>query len=292
MGAKLAKGDGHAASFFTGVLAAVVATPCTAPFMGVATGAAMLLPPIMTIVIFSALGFGLALPYIVLTASPKLHSLLPKPGPWMETFRKILALPLYASTAWLIWVYTMQTPPLFVYLAMFGLVAISFAVGLIKKQKDIFIVLALFILLAGTIPTLMISKTQPHIETSIKDQGAWITYNEAKLERLLEEADRPIFVNMTAAWCITCKVNERIALDSEAGKALFKDNNVLQMKGDWTNRNKAITKFLASYNRNGVPLYVYYGAPDADSGTRPEPVLLPQILTPSLLKKTLKQSDK
>jgi len=291
IGHKLASHHGYKGSFFTGVLATIVATPCTAPFMATAMGYALTQPPFVALTIFMALGFGLALPYLLLCFIPPLRKSLPKPGAWMETFRQFMSFPLFASVAWLIWVYTQQVDGSYgTLLGLAGLILIAFGIWISrhepKKQPWKTGIHALSIgsiILAFVIAGLSHTNATPSKTDDMAVQSMNHTaYSVASLEKLLAGND-PIFVDMTAAWCITCKVNERIAIMTDATQDLFKRQNVQLVIGDWTNQNPEITKFLADYGRNGVPLYVFYGARNLETGKRPEPKILPQILTSGII---------
>jgi len=287
-GQKLASQSGLTGTFFTGVLATLVATPCTAPFMGAAMGYALTQSAFAGMAVFVALGFGLALPYLLLTLVPPLRKLLPKPGHWMETFKEFLAFPMYASAAWLVWVLAQQTGSMSVLAALLGFVAVAFAFwawGRRPQQKTIraFITLLIVVIL-GLGLTLGFGETfkkSNHHETPVAS-GMWENFTQARLDELLQ-GDEPVFVDMTAAWCITCKVNERVALDTPETRMIFTEKKIAALKGDWTNQNPEITKFLESHGRKGVPLYVFYGPRDSASGNRPAPAVLPQILTPAIV---------
>lgn len=284
-------------SFFTGILATLVATPCTAPFMGAALGYALLQPPAVSMSIFLALGFGLAFPYLLLSFFPALRAFLPKPGAWMETFKEFLAFPMFASAIWLVWVYSGQDGSLGLIKALGGMVLMVMGLWAVRKtQKDptnlsalkgIIFNLIAFAALVGTLfifitdmKARQINARAAHLlENTVEEEP----YSAALFEEIMK-GDQPLFVNMTADWCITCKVNEHVGLSAPATKLLFKDLKLRYLKGDWTNQNSEITKYLAKYGRNGVPLYVYYGAPDKNTGQRPAPIVLPQILTPSIIR--------
>ncbi len=285
VGANLAGREGLKGSFFTGMLAAVVATPCTAPFMGAAIGYAMVQSPAVSLAVFMALGLGLALPYLLICFLPSLRRLLPKPGHWMQTLREFLAFPMYASAAWLAWVYTMQTGADGILSVLSGMVLLAMIFWLAARmpEKGALRVLALLfgIALVGTLGSLAWSATQTYTAPAT-EQGDAEAFTPQRLATLLD-GNEPVFVNMTAAWCITCKINERAALSIAETRTLFRERNVRYLKGDWTSRNADITSFLAGYGRNGVPLYVYYGA-RSQNGMRPDPVILPQILTPSIVR--------
>lgn len=296
VGAGLGKKEGVGESFFTGVLATIVATPCTAPFMGVAMGFALTQPPAVAMCVFLALGFGLALPYLMLSLFPPLRVILPKPGHWMVVFRELLAFPIYASVVWLVWVYSQQIGAVGLLYAMAGFVGLSFAVWIFRyspedgggrlAMRGFAIIVLLTVLAIGISESL---NPENRIEApAAAEQGAnWQAFT-AKRFTALEQGDGPLFVNMTAAWCITCKVNERVALSTKSAKDLFVTENVSYLKGDWTNQDPEITAYLSRYGRNGVPLYVFYGARDPQTGQRPDPVVLPQLLTPGIIADAIK----
>ncbi len=290
-GASLAQKQGASGSFFTGVLATLVATPCTAPFMGVAMGFALTQSAPVAMGIFLMLGFGLALPYLLLAFIPALRHILPKPGAWMEKFKEFLAFPMFASAAWLVWVLAQQAGPMGVLSILLSFVMAAFAIWVFThlKKKGFLRVLGMIAIIAslGFVAISMVSlrggpiSKDPLVAAAI-DQN-WEDYSAERLDTYLQEG-YPVFVNMTAAWCITCKVNERVALNTDETRNLFESRGIKYLKGDWTNRDPEITKFLSRYGRGGVPLYVYYGPRDENTGQRPEPKVLAQILTPSLVK--------
>jgi len=292
-GDRFTHGHGHSAAFLTGVLAALVATPCTAPFMGVALGYTLTQPAIITLLIFLALGFGLALPYLMIAFVPALRNALPRPGAWMVTVRQLLAFPLYASAAWLLSVYMAQTGALPLLFILSGIIAVSFCAWLCgrmyasKGRRLPWIILGLAALAIALAPFFLTGAARPAPSAATtSSEGAWIPYT-AESFALLEQGNDPLFVDMTAAWCITCKVNERVALNPQSTRDLFKTYNVILVRGDWTNRDPDITSYLARYRRNGVPLYVYYGPRNPVTGLRPDAVILPQILTPGLVRSTI-----
>ena len=252
-------------SFFTGLLAVLVATPCTAPFMGAAIAAALALPALPAMGLFLALGLGLALPVLLLAAAPQLAAALPRPGRWMVVAQKILAIPMFATFAWLGWVLFRLAGPQGLALLLLGALALSFAL----PRRPVFAVLVLallpFLHAAPAGPALTLPGARP--------------YSAAALASL-RAAGRPVFIDLTAAWCITCQVNERATLATPAVQSLFKTRNIAVLVGDWTNRNPAITALLAINHRAGVPLYLYY-PPNA------APEILPQILTPDIVKNAL-----
>jgi thiol:disulfide interchange protein DsbD len=285
--------DGAAGAFFTGVLAAVVATPCTAPFMAGAIGYAVTQNAGVALAVFFALGFGLALPYLLLGFLPAARHILPKPGAWMAVFRQLLSFPMFATAAWLVWVLSQQTGAGQVFLALQGFVGIAFALWLNHRKPATGWMRWLCVALIGLIiAALMFTLVMPRNETMhapdtrADETQNWSSYTPQALEQALS-GPYPVFVNMTAAWCITCKVNEQVALVQEEILAGFARDNIVYLKGDWTNRDNTITAYLEQFGRNGVPLYVFYAAPDAQTGQRPDPVILPQILTPGIVKETL-----
>ncbi len=287
IGSKLTQGKSLSSSFFTGTLATIVATPCTAPFMGAAMGFALTQAPIVNISIFAALGFGLALPYLLLSYIPYLRKALPKPGEWMNTFKQFLAFPMFASAIWLIWVLDQQSGSYGVLLILLGMLAIAFSVWLSHlKNKNIFKTILLLIFLLLPIFSLTYIKTTEKSSHSTEKFGE--EFSQEKLSELLKGND-PIFVEMTAAWCITCKANHAAAINIASTRKLFKDNGVQYLIGDWTNHDDVITQYLNSFNRNGVPLYVFYAKRDKRTGVRAEAVLLPQILTHSMLKDAIEK---
>lgn len=287
-GGKLTGKDSLAGSFFTGVLATLVATPCSAPFMGAAMGFALTQPAWIAMAVFLMLGFGLALPYLALCFVPALRHVLPKPGHWMETFRQFLAFPMFATAAWLVWVLAQQISPTGVFCVLLGMVLVALALWLFRvrpsngRKRFVTGVLAWLVLLISILSPVFVLGCMSSGTESVSQHIVWEAFSPERLETALA-GDRPVLVNMTAAWCITCKVNERVALDTPETRALFIENNILSLKGDWTNRNANITAYLESYGRSGVPLYVYYGPKDSGTGQRPEPVVLPQLLTPAIV---------
>lgn len=296
LGHKLASKHGYTGSFFTGMLATAVATPCIGPFMGVAIGFALTQPPAITVLIFLALGLGLALPYLLLCIIPPLRGILPKPGAWMETFRQFMAFPLYASVAWLVWVYAQQVSGDYgVLLSLAGLICIGFAVWAAhhiphrQPAKTVVHIISISAVILSLIIVVLSASSEIMSEkesTSTIETRDTTIFSQMALDQALE-GDHPVFIDMTAAWCITCKVNERVALNIESTQALFQEKGVQVLIGDWTNENPEITKFLKSYGRSGVPLYVYYGPRDKTSGKRPDAVVLPQLLTPGLVAEVL-----
>lgn len=272
--------DSLTGSFLTGALAVALATPCTAPFMAPALGFAATQPPVLALAVFAALGFGLALPFLLISAVPAARRLLPKPGAWMLTFKQLLAFPILATAIWLLWVQVQLNQAHGLAVTLFGMLVISFFLWLYRgasRLRNLWVLatLAAFAALIMLQPPVSI---QPHT-TTMRGDITSVAYSAEKLAALRAE-NTPVFVDATAAWCITCKVNERVALNDASVVALFKEKSITLMVADWTMRDSAITQYLASFGRNGVPLYVYY-APGKEG------VLLPQILTPEIVRDAL-----
>lgn len=278
LGATLTNGHSYRGSFATGLLATIVATPCTAPFMAGALGFAATQPPPVALGVFATLGLGLAMPFLLLSLLPGLQRVLPKPGAWMEIFKQALAWPMFLTAAWLVWVLVQQIGAAGVLYALGGATLLGFAIWLRRLGGRAARMGGLLFLLT----VLGLCMALPRPAAMVVEKREWIHYTPEALEKALQ-TDRPVLVNMTAAWCITCKVNERTSLDTHTAHALYAANNVILMRGDWTNRDSAITEFLQRAGRNGVPLYVLYAAPDAVTGERPEPIVLPQLLTPQIV---------
>ncbi len=278
-------GQGFASrgSFATGLLAVVVATPCTAPFMGAALAAALSLPALAGMAVFVALGLGLAAPYAALALSPHAARLLPRPGAWMELFRNILAFPMYAAALWMVWVAAQQTSQAGLALVFASFLLVGFAAwaygflqtrdrpGLLPRLLG---ASALASLAGSALLLAAIGRAQPAAAQRTAADGSQ-PYSPTLLASL-RAAHRPVLVDMTAAWCVTCLVNEQVALTPASVRDAFSRHHVAYLKGDWTRQDAAITAFLRAHDRSGVPLYVFYpsaGAPD----------VLPQILTPGIV---------
>lgn len=277
-GSGLTGRGGHLGSFATGALAVLVATPCTAPFMAAALGAALAMPPAAAMAVFLALGLGLAAPYGLLAAAPGLARLMPRPGAWMERLRQILAFPMYAAAVWLVWVLAQQTGPDAVLAVLAGGVLLAFgawALGQAQRAGGSRLAIAGAVIgLLGALALLPRIATAP-AEAAAPGPGveAW---SEARVAALRAEG-RTVFVNATAAWCITCQVNERVALRSEAVLAAFAARGVAYLKADWTAGDPAIAALLRAHGRDGVPLYLVFPA----GGGAPE--VLPQLLTEGIV---------
>jgi thiol:disulfide interchange protein len=278
-GGRLADRSGLTGTFFTGVLATIVATPCTAPFMGAALGFALIAPAALAIGIFLGLGFGLAAPYLAATIIPGWQRVLPRPGAWMDLVKQLLAFPLYGTVAWLIWVLIQEAGPGQSLGALFGLVLVGFAVwiyGRTRLAAPRGRRLGIGLAAAGTAAAIFLaaSLTKTEAGTANAAPPDRLAYEPFTAQRLstLEATGKPVFVNLTASWCVTCLINERVALDSEAVRQAFAARGIVALKGDWTTQNPEITALLQQFGRSGVPLYLLYGG-------KGEPIILPQILT-------------
>lgn len=272
-GAGLAAEEGSKGAFFKGVLAALVATPCTAPLMAPAIGFALTQPAVVVFTIFSLLALGLALPFLALSYSETLARMMPRPGAWMEKVKEALAFPMLLTAAWLVYIFDQQAGSAATFLLIAMIITAAFAVWLWQQGTGpVLRLICVALLLAavfGFVRMLPLARTSPAAQVEAGDDNA---YSPAALDRLLA-AGEPVFVYFTADWCITCKVNEKLVLDRDETAALFSRNRVRILKGDWTNKNAAIANVLAEYGRAGVPLYLYY-AP----GQR-KAVVLPEVLT-------------
>ena len=272
-------------SFLTGVLAVIVASPCTAPFMGAAIGYALVQPSGTTLPVFASLGFGFAAPYMLLSANPKLISLMPRPGKWMETLKEFFAFPMFATALWLIWVFSIQSNidgliSLLVCLLLAGLL-----IWVFKSFKNSIFLILVTIVISGSIFTQLvsinnISNSSPEVSTNTNKTGQWYL----GIEDEMQAKKQAYLINFTAAWCITCQANDKIALSRPLVKEYLIENNINYIVADWTNKDGDILKSLNFYNRSGVPLYVYW---------KPgmlKPDILPAILTESLLLEKLDNS--
>ena len=289
-GDALARRGGLIGAFFTGVLAVAVAAPCTAPFMATAIGYGFTQEsPVVVIGIFTALGLGFALPFILLGLWPAMHRLLPKPGAWMVRLKQLLALPMYAAAVWLIWVLAQQVDRNGLAAAVASVVAVVSAFFIWgRSQRETGRVWAGIgyagIGVAAAVAVLFgfVAGAHPPASATVTAHAGMASepYTPARLAEL-RQAKRPVFIDATASWCITCLVNEEAALSRPSVHEAFKKKNVALLVADWTNRNPEITALLEAHGRSGVPLYLYY-APGAA-----EPEILPQILTEGEVLKTL-----
>jgi thiol:disulfide interchange protein DsbD len=286
-GGSLAAKQGYAGSFFTGVLAVVVATPCTAPFMGAAVGYALAQPAAVTFAVFTALALGLAAPYVALTLQPAWTRLLPKPGAWMDILKQAISVPIFATVIWLAWVLAQAygSAMLAVLLTILLLLAIAgWFLGRWPAKRWAATVAGL-ILIVAVVAGIAAPKELPVIPYSSPSQSTalgsaigavWQPWSSDAVQHALA-AGQPVFVDFTASWCLSCQVNERVALDRPEVQAAFAKANVALFRADWTREDPAITQALTSLGRSGVPVYALYTPGQAD------PQLLPQVLTPGIV---------
>ncbi|HWU56156.1 MAG TPA: protein-disulfide reductase DsbD domain-containing protein [Rhizomicrobium sp.] len=278
-GEGLASRSGMVGAFFTGVLAVAVAAPCTAPFMAAALGFALTQSALSALAVFVALGLGFALPFLLLGIWPRLLAFIPKPGGWMLTFKQFLAFPMYAAAAWLVWVLAQQAGPRGVALISAAMIALALAAwlwgvtrNLSARGRGMGALVALLVLAFGLYGVSLLRDASAAPAALASKLGE--SFSAAKLASL-RAANRPVFVDATAAWCITCLVNEEAVLSQPNVKSAFAARNVAYLVADWTNQDPEVTALLKENGRSGVPLYLYY-APGART-----PIILPQILTES-----------
>ncbi len=275
-GQSLASKEGLPGAFFSGVLATLVATPCTAPFMGPAMGYALAAPPALALLVFTLLGLGLAAPYVFFSVFPALTRALPRPGAWMVTFKQLMGFPLLLTAWWLLSVLALQTSSVTVFHVLLAALGLAFGLWLYGKGGKAFSLLGILIALISIGWAAREIQTAPPQSSATVLQGGWQNYSEETLQSALEQG-LPVFIDFTAAWCITCQVNERVALETPAVRKRFEEKKVLLLKADWTHQDAGIAKKLESFGRNGVPLYALY-----PPGSK-EPRILPQILTPDIV---------
>ena len=284
LGQKATSSASWTGSFFSGALATVIATPCTAPFMGAALGYALTLSPVEALLIFTFLGLGMASPYVLLSAFPQWLSRVPKPGPWMETLKQSMGWLLVATVVWLAWVLNIMAGGeavivligvLFLVglggwvLGRWGVISRAFPVRLTAK------IIASVLMLGGLVGGVVAADRLAPVELTAGTAGEqggvqWEPFTEERLEAVRAEG-KPVFINFTAAWCLTCQVNERVAFSSARVREAFEERGVIALKADWTNRDDTIGRVLEGYGRNSIPFYVLYGkGPEATYTTLPE----------------------
>lgn len=288
VGNNLATKPGYKGSFFTGVLATMVASPCTAPFMGAALGFALSQSWLVAMVVFFFLGLGMALPFLVLSFSPALLKFMPKPGAWMNTFKEFMAFPMYATVLWLLWVLGNQVGVNGMAIVVGSCILLAFGLWLLSKRRIVgpfwrnanaaLSVLAIVIAFYALQSPMLEARQggQSYAGDDEFGEAAYEPFATARLEEL-QAAGKPVFINMTAAWCITCLANEQTTLSTDRVIQAMADKNITYLKGDWTNQDPEISRILDAFNRPSVPLYLFY------PGAGKAPVILPQILTPSLV---------
>jgi thiol:disulfide interchange protein len=282
--ARLASGQGLGAAFFQGVFATVLATPCTAPFLGTASAFAFAQPAALLLLVFLVIGLGMSLPYLVLAAQPGWMRYLPRPGAWMLRLKQALGFLLLATLLWLLWVLgqlqgsnaVIFAGGLLLIIAILAWIKGSFWTPASSLRSKLIAALAMLFMLvvAGSSYAFL---TRP-------EQVAWQKFDSANLEKALSSG-RPVFVDFTADWCLTCKSNERFAIDTPAVRAAFARRNVLPLRADWTHGDPAITEILKKHGRVGVPMYLVY-----PGGTDKDPVVLPELITSESVLKALEKT--
>jgi thiol:disulfide interchange protein len=281
LGQSLANRSGAAGDFFTGMLACVIASPCIAPFMGPALAYAFTAPPLLAMLVFLALGVGLALPFLLIGFVPTLARRLPKPGAWMETFKQVLAFPMYFTAIWLLWVLGKQRGIDAVALLLAGAALLTLGLWWFERSRwhsrRAGMALGALIALAALTPIWGVTRMAPPAARAASE--GTVAYSPEMLDRLRAD-NRVVFVNMTADWCVTCKANERNVLDNDNFRDTLKRLDAVYMHGDWTNVDPRISAFLEQHKAVGVPLYVVYG-PGAP------PRVLPTVLTHAIVEDAL-----
>lgn len=278
-GSGLAEREGLSGSFFTGVLAVVVASPCTAPFMGTALGFAVSQPPQVGLLVFAALGAGMAAPLLVFSYSGGAQRLMPKPGPWMETLKQFLAFPLYATAIWLLWVAGRQTGVNTLAAALAGALMIALGLWIWNHQawrRGVALACLAAAIGLGSVRGLDVPAS--NASASADGRLAWSDESVTSLRA----AGTPVFVDVTADWCITCKANESAVLFTDDITRAFEESGVAYMIADWTNQDARIAELLRRHGRTGIPLYLMYPA-----DPRAEPLILPQILTKNTVREAI-----
>lgn len=283
---------GYGGSFFQGLFATLLATPCTAPFLGSALGFAFGQSGVVILGMFASVAFGMSLPYLLLSARPGWRRWIPKPGTWMERFKQFMGFPLLATNLWLLWVIQTQrgSDTALLLLALFLLLGFcawiygSLLASATRSRLILWVLLLLVLAGGSTVLVKRIGNAAPLSESSSSGSGegiAWVGYSPEVLEALRSQG-KPVFLDFTASWCLTCQFNERTAINVPAVRALMKDRGITAMKGDWTNADPAITAALKSFGRVGVPLAVYYPV-----GKGSAPVVLPELLTEKIVLEAL-----
>lgn len=285
VGSDLSSRPGYAGSFFTGALATVVATPCTAPFMASAIGFAVTQPWYVSAAVFEALGFGLAFPFLLATAVPGVHRFLPKPGVWMLRLKHLLAFPVYATAVWLLYVLSQEAGQSAVSIVLIGALMIAFGAwlydaawssGNLLRNWAVGFSVATLLSAFALLGLVSDGDSQGETRTVGDSDPNWRPFSHARLDELRAEG-KPVFIDFTATWCITCKVNERLVLSDPAVRKALADADVAMLRADWTRQDPEITREIEANGRLGVPLYLFYPKP-MPGDDRPSPIILPQIL--------------
>jgi thiol:disulfide interchange protein DsbD len=271
LGSKLSSKEGFWGTFFTGVLTTIAATPCSAPFMGTALGVALGQPFWFGFLILTFLGLGLSFPYLVFSYVPYFSRFLPKPGAWMVTLKEFLAFPLFATCIWLLTVLFAQKGVVGITNLFIFIFSLGFAVWIINTQTSALLKAIYAAIIAAGI-------TFFYMQIGLKDSRTvkWQSYDEITVQNYLS-MNRPVFIDFTAEWCVTCHVNEELVLSTEKVLKKFEEKNVVLVRADWTNGNPAVTHELEKYKRNSIPFYLLFVPGE------PKPFILPEILTPDIM---------
>ena len=287
LGGRREGSGGYGESFASGILATIIATPCTAPFMGAALGFALTRSVVESLLIFGFLGLGMALPYVVLSVAPGLLEKLPRPGPWMETLKQVLAFPMFATVIWLVWVFGQQTGVGGAAYLLSSLLLVSVAAWLVgrwyRTDRRSGLVARVLAIGALILALMLLVRGGRQIPPALASTEGWQVYTPEAVAATLAEG-QPVFVDFTAAWCLTCQVNERLVLSDESIMDAFQKRRIALFKADWTRQDPVITEALGALGRSGVPTYALYrGNPGAT------PVLLPEVLTKEIVMQALER---
>jgi len=278
VGGNLQMKSGFMGSFFTGILATMVATPCSAPFLAPALGAALTMSTGESFIVFTAVALGLSAPYLMLSIFPAAIKILPKPGAWMETFKQFMAFPLYATVAYLIWVLAGQVSESGLLNSMIGLVIISMAVWIYGRYAQRKVKLGISLTAVALVAGLWAGWPVAAAPTDI----TWSPWSTQSVEQLRSQ-NRIIYIDFTARWCATCQANKKVVFHSNEVLKLFRDKNIATLRGDWTNRDPLISQELAKYSRSAVPFNLIWLPGKSD------PVILPELLTPAIVMDAVNQ---
>jgi thiol:disulfide interchange protein DsbD len=286
-GGSLAAKQGYTGSFFTGVLAVIVATPCTAPFMGVALGYALAQTAVVTFVVFTALALGLAAPYVALTLQPAWTRILPRPGAWMEVLKQAVSVPIFGTVIWLAWVLANAYGAAVLGILLCGFLLLAIAgwfLGRWPAKRWAMVVAGVLVLSVIGIVAAAPGKlgAASPAGTATNSETGWQPWSAEAVQKYQSQG-RPVFVDFTASWCLSCQVNERVALGKPDVLKAFADDKVVLMRADWTRYDDSITRALNSFGRSGVPTYALYVPGEA------QPRLLPEVLTPGIVTDALAQ---
>jgi thiol:disulfide interchange protein len=286
-GSQVMAGHGLGSSFFAGALATLVATPCSAPLLAPALGVALVVSAIASFFIFSAIALGLALPYLLLSLFPRAVALLPRPGRWMETFKQLMAFPLYATVGYFIWILAGQTSDNGLLMALLGLTLIAMAVWLHGRNSQrpsnvsrvpMSFVLSAVLFIAG------LYMGWP-VRTAESSEVTWEPWSAERVDELRTDG-RPIYVDFTARWCATCQVNKKVVFTSAAVKEYLRMHRVATLKADWTNSDPKITAELEKWHRAAVPFDLIY------LPGHQQPIVLPEVLTPGVVLDALHKGER